>query len=220
MWFMVQGKSAPERKNNYPKFFNDNRSIKVGLMGGSFNPAHKGHLFVASTALKKLNLDEIWWLLTPRNPLKDPVELKSINDRSKQTKKIALHPKFRVLNLENYFQTSSTFNFLKLLLPRCPNMKIVWIMGADNLSQFHKWNSPHQIAKLIPFAVFSRPKYFYNSINSKGAKILGTKVSNNKLINLVNLKPPVWSFIDEGRYNISSTNLRTKENKNYFTLKT
>ena len=214
MWFMVQGKSAPDRKNRFPRFFSDNRSINVGLMGGSFNPAHKGHLFIAITALKKLNLDEIWWLLTPQNPLKNSHGLKSINFRLNQTKSIAVNPKFRVLSLENYFKTRSTINLLNLLLPRCPNMKLVWIMGADNLSQFHKWESPQKIANLIPFAVFRRPNYSYKSINSKGAKFLRKKVCNNNLFNLVNMKPPVWSFIDEGTYNISSTNLRLKENKN------
>ena len=89
MLYMVTGRSAPKRAHKFPKYIHDTRNLKVGLMGGSFNPPHEGHFTIAKLALKLFGLDEIWWLLTPRNPLKDPIELKSINDRSKQTKKIA-----------------------------------------------------------------------------------------------------------------------------------
>ncbi len=188
MWFMVQGKSAPERKNNFSKHFNDNRSIKVGLMGGSFNPVHNGHLFVAKTALKKLNLDELWWLISPQNPLKVSNGLKPINDRIKLTKNIARDPNFKVLSLEKYFKTSTTIDFLRKLLPRCPNMRFIWVMGSDNLLEFHKWKKPNEIVKLLPIAVFSR------------------------LINLIFHKPPIWGYIDEGRYTISSTKIRDLEN--------
>ena len=117
MWYMVQGKSAPERKNKSPKYFHDIRSINVGLLGGSFNPAHEGHLFIAQTSLKKLNLDELWWLVSPQNPLKNSNILKPLNERIEYTKKIALNPKFKVLSLESYLKTFSTIDFLKKLIP-------------------------------------------------------------------------------------------------------
>ena len=100
---MAQAKSVPNRSHSFPIHFHDQRSLKVGLIGGSFNPPHAGHLNIAKTAMKVLGLNEIWWLVSSQNPLKPVLNLMPLEERLKITKEIAKHPKFKVLSLEDYF---------------------------------------------------------------------------------------------------------------------
>ena len=211
MWYTVQAKSAPKRNHFLPRHLHDNRKLKIGLIGGSFNPAHYGHLFIAKAALKFLDLDEIWWLVSLKNPFKSNNLIDNFDQRLKKTIKIARHPRFKILSIEKSFGISSSSKLLKIFLPRCPNMKFVWIMGADNLVNFNKWDDYKFILNAIPIAVFSRPGKYQNSSYNFGQRFIGPRIKSELLRKLVDFKPPIWGYIDVGRVKISSTEIR----KNY-----
>ena len=190
------------------KYIYNNKGLKIGLMGGSFNPPHNGHLRIAKLALKNLNLDEVWWLVSTKNPLKTSKGLMSLSKRVELTKKIANHPKFKVLNIENNLKTKNSYDLLKKILPRLSNMKLIWIMGSDNLFNFSKWYKAKKISNLIPFAVFNRRGSPLRSINSKGAYVLGKRINTSRLKLLSISEPPIWGYFHNVNINISSTTIR------------
>jgi len=208
MWYTVQAKPAPKRSHRFPRHIHDSRKLKIGLIGGSFNPVHRGHLFIAKAALKFLNLDEVWWLVSLKNPFKSEKLMETYNERFENTLEKACHPRFKILSIEKSFGISSTSKLLKILLPRCPNMKFVWIMGADNLVNFNKWHNYKFILNSIPIAVFSRPGKFQNASYDFGQRFIGPRIKSDLLRKLVSFKPPIWGYIDVGRMKISSTEIR------------
>ena len=190
------------------KYIYNTKSLKIGLMGGSFNPPHNGHLKIAKLALKNLSLDEVWWLVSPKNPLKPSNGLMPLSKRVELTKKIANHPKFKVLSIENNLKTKNSYDLLKKILPRLSNMKLIWIMGSDNLFNFSKWYKAQKISNLIPVAVFNRSGNPLRSINSKGAYILGKRINSSSLKFLSISEPPIWGYFHNVNINISSTKIR------------
>jgi nicotinate-nucleotide adenylyltransferase len=132
---------------------------RTGLFGGSFNPAHRGHRRVSRAAIEALELDEIWWLVSPGNPLKDPAGMATLAARFASARRAARGLPVRVTAIERELGSPYTVDTLRALLRRYPNRRFLWLMGADNLVQFHRWRRWREIARLVPIAVVSRPGY-------------------------------------------------------------
>jgi nicotinate-nucleotide adenylyltransferase len=131
----------------------------IGLLGGSFNPAHRGHRRISLHALKALGLDEVWWLVSPGNPLKEQKGMASFESRFRSALSAARTAPIRVTGIERELGTRYTVDTLRALLRRYPRHDFIWLMGADNLAQFHRWREWREIAKLVPIAVVTRPGY-------------------------------------------------------------
>ena len=195
-------------RHNISKYFFFNKKIKVGILGGSFNPAHHGHIHISKIALKKLGLDEVWWLVSPQNRLKKLDTRSTFETRINFSRKLTCKNKnIKVLDLEKNNKDFSTFKLLKLFKKKSRNTKFVWLMGSDNLICFHNWINAQEISKIFPVAVIARPSYSYKAINSLGANILGKRLDsiNN---NFFNSKKKSWIFIRGILNNISSTKIR------------
>ena len=131
----------------------------TGLLGGSFNPAHGGHRRISLFAIEALALDEVWWLVSPGNPLKPQEGMASLAARIASAKSIARRSRIRVTAIERELKTRYTVDTMKRLVQRYPKRRFLWLMGADNLAQFHRWKDWRRIARLMPIAVIGRPGY-------------------------------------------------------------
>lgn len=136
-----------------------NKGFSVGLLGGSFNPAHGGHRRMSLAALKRLGLDEVWWLVSPQNPLKPVAGMAPLAARLASARTVARHPRIRVSAIEAELGTQLTIDTLQALKRLYPQVRFVWLMGADNLLQFHRWANWRDIARTVPIVVMARPLY-------------------------------------------------------------
>ncbi len=199
------------RRHLTPCLFHDTRRRSVGLIGGSFNPAHDGHLHMAELARKTLSLNEIWWMVTPQNPLKPSVDMALLDHRLAHARKLVGNRNYiRVIAPELGMRHNYTLNTLILLQKVAPKIHFFWIMGADNLVQFRKWHRHHDIVGRIPIAVIDRPGYSYAAL-SIGRYILSGRIPARRLRKLEReswAKPPIWCFISERRHRASATALR------------
>ncbi|HKG18842.1 MAG TPA: nicotinate-nucleotide adenylyltransferase [Candidatus Limnocylindrales bacterium] len=183
--------------------------MRIGLYGGSFNPAHAGHRHVSLLALKQLRLDRIWWLVTPGNPLKDHGELASTAERVRLATHVASHPRIDVTSFEEEMGARYTVDTLLFVVRRCPGVKFVWVMGADNLASFHRWRGWRTIAELMPLAVVDRPGFTLRATQSRAAICLAPyRVGVEKTPTLATMPPPAWVFLYGPRSSLSSTQLR------------
>ena len=132
---------------------------RIGLLGGSFNPAHRGHRRASLAALQALGLDEVWWLVSPGNPLKPAKDMAPLPARLASAKRLARRAPIRVSDFEARAGTRFTVDTLTKLLRRHPRDRFIWLMGADTVDQFHQWKSWRRIAKIVPIAVIARPSY-------------------------------------------------------------
>lgn len=153
-------------------------SIKVGLLGGSFNPAHEGHLYLSLEAIKRLNLDMVVWLISPQNPLKSVYIYTSLTERLNQAKLIANHPKIKISTIEEFFRTSYTYNNLQKIINMHLDMKFIWLMGLDNMQNFTDWYRWSDIITLLPIAIFDRDNGIYKALKGKVA----AKFKKNNII--------------------------------------
>lgn len=189
------------------------RALKIGLLGGSFNPAHDGHRQISLAALRLLDLDQVWWLVSPQNPLKPQKGMAGFNERISAAKSVARHPRIRVSDFEARIGEQRTARTLAALKVTYPHHKFVWLMGADNMIQLPEWQQWERIMTLVPVAVFNRPGYTYKALNGKVA----TKYHHRRVLNgidgdhrrqLAEKPPPAWTFLPETTIELSSTQIR------------
>ena len=202
-------------RHNKPSHFYFNRKIKVGILGGSFDPAHDGHLHISRIPKLKLNLDEIWWVVTPQNRLKKDKIFKTFSKRLNETRKfISKYTFIKVLDYEYKFKLNYSYKSLLFLKHRSNTTKFIWLMGSDNIINFQKWIRVRDLVKIFPIAVIERPSYSKNSFNSLGAKILGKRLNKNfKSFN--NRKFNGWYYIKDRLNHSSSSNIRNGLSKSY-----
>ena len=170
MLYTEMGKSAPSRAHELPNHIHDYRKIKVGLMGGSFNPPHKGHYKIAKLALVSLNLDEVWWLITPQNPLKISKPAK-YSERLRNSKKITKNMPITIKEIEKKIKSKYSYETIKYLKNHYKNIKFFWLMGADNLINFHQWQKWQKIIKDMPIVIFRRYGYNTKALKSTTSNI-------------------------------------------------
>ena len=187
---------------------------KIGLFGGSFNPPHEGHLNLCDLALKRLELDQIWWVVTPGNPLKDTSKLASLETRIQKCHEIISHHRIKVTAFEAKHKVRYTADTVTLVKRLRPRNDFIWLMGADNLADFHHWQDWQQIADMMPIAVIDRPGSTL-SYHSALASIALSKyrIDEGDASLLAYMRPPAWTFLHGPRSSLSSTQLRA-ENKN------
>ena len=183
--------------------------LRIGLFGGSFNPAHDGHRLASLTALRRLQLDRVWWLVTPGNPLKDNSGLPGLPQRIAHARDVADHTRIAVTGIEARLRTRYTADTLRALKQRCPGVHFVWLMGSDNLASFHRWNEWRAIARMMPVAVIDRPGSTHSSVASPAANWLARwRISESQAAALAGARPPAWIFLHGRRSGLSSTMLR------------
>ena len=213
MWFAGLARRAPlaGRPQALRLGFDLKRGMKVGLYGGSFNPAHDGHAHVAETARRKLGLDRVIWLVSPQNPLKSRHETADLAQRIAGAKALAHGYAMVVAAVETQLGSNYTIDTIRGLKARFPGVKFVWIMGADSLASFHRWRGWTQIMHEVPVAVISRPWISLKSRFSPAAlRFARFRRSPQSAIRLANSPTPAWTFLF-GRFNFqSSTALRAR----------
>ncbi len=188
------------------------RGMAVGLFGGSFNPPHAGHALVAEIALRRLRLDQLWWIVTPGNPLKSAGELAPLAERLRRSEAIATDPRIRVTAFEAHHAVRFTADTLALVKARNPGVDFVWIMGADNLRDFHRWQRWRRIALTFPIAVVDRPGSTLSFLSSVMAKTFDyARRDETDAPRLARMSAPAWTFIHGPRSRLSSTSIRDAE---------
>ncbi len=178
--------------------------LRIGLLGGSFNPAHSGHLYVSETALKRLKLDSVWWLVSPANPLKSKSSMASLATRLGSARQMSVHhPRIHVSALEQSLHTIYTIDTVKALQRRFPNIHFVWLMGSDNLEQFSRWRRWRDLAGRIPIAVIQRPGSILAALHAPLVRRFGAVRDPSRRPD-----PPVVMVLDGARNSESATRLR------------
>ncbi|MDO5656880.1 MAG: nicotinate-nucleotide adenylyltransferase [Paracoccus sp. (in: a-proteobacteria)] len=181
---------------------------RIGLLGGSFDPAHQGHVHITREALRRFGLDRVWWLVTPGNPLKAhgpaPIE-----ERVARARQIMDHPRVTVTDLEARLGTRLTIDTIRALRHRYPHVRFVWLMGADNLAQFHQWEDWQEIAALVPIGILARPGARMRARLSPAARYLARfRIAETESQALGGAVPPAWSMVNVPMKAISSTAIR------------
>ena len=182
--------------------------LRVGLFGGSFDPPHAGHRAVSIEALKRLRLDQVWWLVSPQNPLK-PHAPADLARRIAAARALANHPRIKVTGVEASLGTTYTADTLRRLRLAMPGVRLVWMMGADNLATFHRWRDWRGIADSVPMAIFNRPGLAFRALASPAARALAaSRIRERDAGLLADLAPPAWVFLSSPHVPLSSTQLR------------
>ena len=198
-------------RHAHPRLFYDRHRLRVGLLGGSFNPAHDGHLYISSLARQVLRLDQVWWLVSPQNPLKDKGDMARLAVRVAQARRLtAQMPWIKVISPETGFRTNLTHATLAILRQRCSRQQFCWLMGADNLQGFSRWQHHNRIARAIPIAVLDRPGYSYKAI-CEGRRLLKRRQQPSRFRARALVKDgslASWCFIAGRRHHASATALR------------
>lgn len=183
---------------------------RIGLLGGSFNPAHDGHRDISLAAISHLRLDAVWWLVTPGNPLKgEDYDYAPYEARLAAARRTANHPRIVVSNFERRKGLQYTVDTLEALHDLWPQIHFVWLMGADSLEGFHKWKDWRRIASLVPIAVFNRPGHETAATASEAARDLALfRAPAGRAADIVDAYPPAWTFIETTQNPASASAIR------------
>ena len=183
----------------------------MGILGGSFNPAHEGHLHISLLALKLLQLDEVWWMVSPQNPLKSADGMAPFEERLAEARVLANHPNIRVTDIEARLGTTNTSESLEILKRSFPKTRFVWRMGADNLKQISRWHRWTRIFNQVPIAVFDRAPYSFGALAGKAAKaFFRFKKMRPDACHLADMQAPAWMFFHTRLHPGSATNIRAR----------
>ncbi len=183
--------------------------MRIGLLGGSFNPAHHGHRQISLAAIERLGLDRLWWVVTPGNPLKSNGDLAGLAERVRLAQRVARHPKIVVTDFEAALSSRFTADTIAYLTMRFPGVHFVWIMGGDNLVQFHRWRDWRRIFALMPIAVVDRPGMRHKALASPAARSFArARFPEAKSRFLPAMKPPAWTYLTIRLTTASSTAIR------------
>ncbi|MBN9597804.1 MAG: nicotinate-nucleotide adenylyltransferase [Afipia sp.] len=186
--------------------------MRIGLLGGSFNPPHEAHRAISLFALKRLKLDRIWWLVSPGNPLKNNGALHALRERMTAAEKVANDPRIDISCLETVIGTRYTADTISYLRRRCSGVRFVWIMGADNLAQFNRWERWQTIASMVPIAVVDRPPDSFRALSSIAAQtLMPYRIDERNAGTLASRRAPAWTFLTGLKSTLSSTRLRNPD---------
>nr|WP_152619803.1 nicotinate-nucleotide adenylyltransferase [Paramagnetospirillum magnetotacticum] len=190
----------------------ERRRARVGLLGGSFNPAHDGHRHIALLALRLLKLDEVWLLVSPQNPLKPVAGMAPLAQRLASAQAMAAgHPHLRPTKIETQWGTCYTADTLTVLRQRFPHIRFVWLMGADNLAGFHRWLRWDDIFRSVPVAILARGPYSARILGSRAAhRFKASRLPSSRARFLWQGQPPAWVFLHIRRHAASSTAIRNR----------
>jgi nicotinate-nucleotide adenylyltransferase len=175
--------------------------MKIGLFGGTFDPPHAAHRAACLIAMNRLGLDRVWWLVTPGNPLKDTRGLAPLDERIAAARKLANHPRIEVTGFEADIGARYTYDTVRYLLTHCRGVRFVWIMGADNLRSFHRWQKWRAIADRLGPSL-------YATAGIAGQALAPARIAEHAAKSLPNRQPPVWAYLHGLKSPLSSTALR------------
>ncbi len=189
----------------------DRRRGCIGLLGGSFNPAHEGHRHLSLVALAHLKLDAVWWLVSPQNPLKGRADMAPLRERLETARVMAQHPRIRLSAIEARLGSGFTADTLKILQQCYPRIHFVWLMGADNLAQIPRWHHWTSIFARMPIAIMDRAPYSHVALAGLAAhRFARRRVSDRGFLGLARRKPPAWAFLAYRRHAASATAIRAR----------
>jgi len=184
---------------------------RIGLMGGTFNPPHEGHTVCARAALRRLKLDQLWWIVTPGNPLKSGEGLPGLAERMAASRAFTPSPAVKITGFEAELGSPYTYATIRYVTRHLPHVSFVWVMGADNLATFHRWQHWREIARLVPIAVVDRPGWHLKALASPAARFLARRrLPESAAATLAGRTPPAWVFLTTRLSEASSTALRSK----------
>jgi nicotinate-nucleotide adenylyltransferase len=182
--------------------------LRIGLLGGSFNPAHEGHVHVSEVALKRLGLDYVWWLVSPQNPLKASADIAPLGQRITYARHLVEnYPRLRVSDIEAQMGTRFTVDTVTRLKTRFPGLRFVWLMGSDNLLAFHRWRDWQHLAKKVPIAIVTRPGTALAPLTAKAAQRFARSARRSERT-LAAARAPALTVLEARRSSASATSLR------------
>jgi nicotinate-nucleotide adenylyltransferase len=188
--------------------------MRIGLFGGTFDPPHAAHRAACLIAMHRLALDRVWWIVTPGNPLKDTRGLAPLATRIAAARTLAQHPRIDVTGFEAELGSSYTYETVAYLHRHCPNVHFVWIMGADNLRSFHRWQKWRGIAAMVPIAVVDRlGPSLYATASAASQALARARIPEAAARSLAGRKPPAWLYLHGLKSPLSSTALRALRRK-------
>jgi nicotinate-nucleotide adenylyltransferase len=188
--------------------------LRIGILGGSFNPAHAGHLHVSMEALKRLKLDAVWWLVSPQNPLKPAKGMAPYAERFASAQAVTRgQRRIKISDFEKQHDLHYTHATLRALKAHYPHIRFVWLMGADNLASFHRWQHWRDIVNIAPVAIFDRAPFSHTSLRKKAATTLRSKRLRERDFGTLATRPGHWVYVLMRRHAASSTAIREGNRK-------